>query len=120
MFDLLANVISTPPLVPIAINIDPKTNGVPGIILLRTIVGAMMTVGVILSVFELIVCGFAANSITPLLASRGKFGVLVSRGAAVVRRVGHAHQRLPERRPSGLSGPSSRVGVSSWACATFL
>ena len=44
MFDLLANVMSAPPLlVPMDINVDPNTNGLPGINQLRTIVGAVMT-----------------------------------------------------------------------------
>ena len=55
---------------------------------LRTIVGAVMTIGLILSVLALIVSaivwGFGANSSNPHLASRGKIGVLVSCGAAVI------------------------------------
>ncbi len=47
MFDLLANVMSAPLLVPMDINIDPNTNGLPGINQLRTIVGAVMTIGLI-------------------------------------------------------------------------
>ena len=85
MFDLLANVMSAPLLVPMDINIDPNTNGLPGINQLRTIVGAVMTIGLILSVLALIVSaivwGFGANSSNPHLASRGKIGVLVSCGA---------------------------------------
>ena len=81
MFDLLANVMSAPLLVPMDINIDPNTNGLPGINRLRTIVGAVMTIGLILSVLALIVSaivwGFGANSSNPHLASRGKIGVLV-------------------------------------------
>ena len=88
MFDLLANVMSAPLLVPTDINIDPNTNGLPGINQLRTIVGAVMTIGLILSVLALIVSaivwGFGANSSNPHLASRGKIGVLVSCGAAVI------------------------------------
>lgn len=88
MFDLLANVMSAPLLVPMDINIDPNTNGLPGINQLRTIVGAVMTIGLILSVLALIVSaivwGFGANSSNPHLASRGKVGVLVSCGAAVI------------------------------------
>ncbi len=84
MFDLLANVMSAPLLVPMDINIDPNTNGLPGINQLRTIVGAVMTIGLILSVLALIVWGFGANSSNPHLASRGKIGVLVSCGAAVI------------------------------------
>lgn len=48
MFDLLTNVMSAPLLVPMDINIDPNTNGLPGINQLRTIVGAVMTIGLIL------------------------------------------------------------------------
>jgi len=66
----------------------PNTNGLPGINQLRTIVGAVMTIGLILSVLALIVSaivwGFGANSSNPHLASRGKIGVLVSCGAAVI------------------------------------
>ena len=47
-----------------------------------------MTIGLILSVLALIVSavvrGFGANSSNPHLASRGKFGVLVSCGAAII------------------------------------
>lgn len=37
------------------INVNPNDNGLPGIAALRTIVGAVMTVGLILSVLALIV-----------------------------------------------------------------
>jgi len=74
--------------VPQDINIGPNTDGLPGIAALRTIVGAVMTIGLILSVLALItaavVWGFGANSSNPHLASRGKLGVLVSCGAAVL------------------------------------
>ena len=70
------------------IDIDPNSNGLPGIAQLRDIVGAVMTVGLILSVLALIVSaivwGFGANSSNPHLATRGKTGVLVSCGAAVL------------------------------------
>ena len=88
MFDLVASVLSLPALVPMDINIDPNSNGLPGIAQLRTIVGAVMTVGLILSVLALIISaivwGFGANSSNPHLAGRGKAGVLVSCGAAVI------------------------------------
>ncbi|WP_308468458.1 DUF6112 family protein [Rathayibacter soli] len=74
--------------VPQDITITPNSNGLPGIEQLRTIVGAVMTVGLILSVLALItavvVWGFGANSSNPHLASRGKLGVLVSCGAAII------------------------------------
>lgn len=70
------------------IDIPPNSTGLPGIDALRTIVGAIMTVGLILSVLALIVAaivwGFGANSSNPHLASRGKVGVLVACGAAII------------------------------------
>lgn len=70
------------------VNISPNTNGLPGIAQLREIVGAMMTVALILSVLALlvaaIVCALGANSSNPHLAGRGKLGVLVALGAAIV------------------------------------
>lgn len=70
------------------IDIDPNGTGLPGIEQLRVIVGAVMTVGLILSVLALIISaivwGFGANSSNPHLASRGKLGVLVSCGAAII------------------------------------
>jgi hypothetical protein len=74
--------------VPYDINISPNSDGLPGIAELRNIVGASMTVGLILAVLALvisaIVWALGANSSNPHLAGRGKFGVLVALGAAVV------------------------------------
>lgn len=85
MFDLIT---ALPTLMPMDINIDPNSDGLPGIAQLRTIVGAVMTVGLILSVLALIVSaivwGFGSNSSNPHLAGRGKIGVLISCGAAVI------------------------------------
>lgn len=70
------------------IDINPNDSGLPGIDQLRTIVGAIMTIGLILSVLALIVSaivwGFGSNSSNPHLAGRGKIGVLISCGAAVI------------------------------------
>ena len=70
------------------IDISPNSSGLPGIEQLRVIVGAVITIGLILSVLALIVSavvwGFGANSSNPHLASRGKLGVLVSCGAAIL------------------------------------
>ncbi|WP_165070401.1 DUF6112 family protein [Marisediminicola senii] len=70
------------------IDIAPNTDGLPGIEQLRVIVGAAMTVGLILAVLALIIAavvwGYGANSSNPHLASRGKLGVLVACGAAIV------------------------------------
>lgn len=91
MFDLVTTVlpaVSVHGLVPLDVNIPPNDNGLPGIAQLRTIVGAVMTVGLILSVLALIISaivwGFGSNSSNPHMASRGKTGVLVSCGAAVI------------------------------------
>lgn len=70
------------------VNVTPNTNGLPGIEQLREVVGAMMTVALILSVLALliaaIVWALGANSSNPHLAGRGKLGVLVALGAAIV------------------------------------
>ncbi|MET8520839.1 DUF6112 family protein [Nocardioides sp. NPDC004968] len=70
------------------VNVTPNTNGLPGIAQLREIVGAMMTVALILSVLALLVAAIiwalGANSSNPHLAGRGKIGVLVALGAAIV------------------------------------
>lgn len=70
------------------VSISPNDSGLPGIASLRTIVGAVMTIGLVLSVLALIVSavvwGFGSNSSNPHLAGRGKTGVLVACGAAVI------------------------------------
>ncbi|GAA1761412.1 hypothetical protein GCM10009795_004800 [Nocardioides hankookensis] len=75
-------------LLPLDINISPNSNGLPGIQQLRSIVGASMTIGLILAVLALImsavVWALGANSSNPHLAGRGKLGVLVALGAAIV------------------------------------
>ena len=75
-------------LAPMEVDIDPNRSGLPGIDQLRTIVGAVMTIGLILSVLALIISaiiwGFGANSSNPHLSGRGKIGVLVSCGAAII------------------------------------
>jgi hypothetical protein len=75
-------------LLPQNIDISPNSNGLPGISQLRGIVGASMTVGLILAVLALvisaIVWALGANSSNPHLAGRGKLGVLVGVAAAVV------------------------------------
>ena len=76
------------PLVLAQIQIAPNDTGLPGIAALRTIVGAAMTGGLVLSVLALIlsavVWGFGSNSSNPHMAGRGKLGVLVACGAAVL------------------------------------
>lgn len=88
MFDLVSSVLAVSVVVPMDITIDPNDSGLSGISQLKTIVGAVMTVGLILSVLALIVSaivwGFGTNSSNPRMASQGKIGVLVSCGAAVI------------------------------------
>lgn len=88
MFDLITTLAAVPAVLPMDINIDPNDSGLPGIAQLRNIVGAVMTVGLILSVLAMIISaivwGFGANSSNPHLAGRGKIGVLVSCGAAII------------------------------------
>ncbi|WP_219811476.1 DUF6112 family protein [Microbacterium sp. CJ77] len=74
--------------VPADIGVTPNDSGLPGIAQLRTIVGAVMTIGLVLSVLALIcaaiVWGLGSFSSNPHLASRGKTGVLVACIAALV------------------------------------
>lgn len=85
LLDLVPTVTA---IVPVDVNITPNDTGLPGIAALRTIVGAVMTVALILAVLALlisaVVWGFGANSSNPHLASRGKVGVLISCAAAVI------------------------------------
>ena len=82
--DLLPTIVQ---LLPMDITIDPNSNGLPGIGQLRKIVGASMTVGLILAVLALIISAvvwaMGANSSNPHLAGRGKFGVVIALGAAI-------------------------------------
>ena len=77
-----------PVLMPLDISIDPNSNGLPGIRELQKLVGASMTVGLVLAVLALIISAIVwalgANSSNPHLAGRGKLGVLVALGAAIV------------------------------------
>lgn len=74
--------------VPSDITIDPNSGGLPGIDQLRNIVGASMTVGLVLAVLALIISAIVwalgSNSSNPHLAGRGKLGVLVALGAAII------------------------------------
>lgn len=73
--------------VPLDISISPNSDGLPGIGELKQIVGASMTIGLILAVLALIIAAIVwalgSNSSNPHLAGRGKLGVLVALGAAI-------------------------------------
>ena len=85
---ILDTLVQAATVLPAQVDIDPNDSGLPGIAALRTIVGAVMTVGLILAVLALIVSAivwaYGANSSNPHLAGRGKTGVLISCGAAVI------------------------------------
>ncbi len=88
MLAVLDTITTAAAVLPANINITPNDSGLPGIGALRTVVGAVMTIGLILSVLALIISavvwGFGSNSSNPHLASRGKVGVLISCGAAII------------------------------------
>ena len=69
-------------------NVFPDFDGLGGIGDLRAVIGALLTfvliVAVLMLIVSAIVWGFGANSSNPHLAGRGKIGVLVSCGAAVI------------------------------------
>src|SRR3546814_17314011 len=73
VFELVTTIASV---LPMDIDITPNDSGLPGIAQLRTIVGAVMTIGLILSVLALIISaivwGFGSNSSNPHLASIGR------------------------------------------------
>ena len=68
--------------------VRPNSRGLPGLPQLKEIVGAMLTFGLVACVAALVasavVWGFASNSGNPHLAGRGKTGVVVSAGAALL------------------------------------
>ena len=84
----LSTIVSRTAVMVANVQITANSTGLPGIGALRTIVGAVMTVGLILSVLALVVAaivwGFGSHSANPHLATRGKTGVLVACGAAVI------------------------------------
>jgi len=86
MITLLPTIATQLAMLPMDIDISPT--GLPGIAQLKTIVGAIMTVGLILSVLALIISAiiwdFGSSSSNPRVASRGKLGVIVSCAAAVI------------------------------------
>lgn len=73
---------------PSAINVTPNTTGLPGISELQNIVGALLTLGLIAALAGLalsaIVWAVGNHSTNPVLAGRGKTGVLVAFVAAAL------------------------------------
>jgi hypothetical protein len=70
------------------ISVDPNSNGLPGVNAAIKIVGALLTLGLIAAVAGIaigaMVWAVGSHSSNPHYASRGKTGVLVSAGAAVL------------------------------------
>jgi hypothetical protein len=71
-----------------AMNVSPNTTGLPGISELENIVGALLTIALIASlaglVISAIVWAIGNHSVNPVLAGRGKTGVLVAFVAAAL------------------------------------
>jgi hypothetical protein len=72
----------------LGVSISPNSSGLPGIAELDTIVGALLTIGLIASlaglVISAIVWAIGNHSANPTLAGRGKTGVLVAFVAAAL------------------------------------
>lgn len=72
----------------LAVNISPNTNGLPGISELETIVGGLLTIGLVAAIAGLIVSAIVwalgHHSGNPNHASKGKTGVLASFAAALL------------------------------------
>jgi hypothetical protein len=73
---------------PSGVNVTPNTTGLPGIGELQNIVGALLTLGLIAALAGLalsaIVWAVGNHSSNPVLAGRGKTGVLVAFVAAAL------------------------------------
>lgn len=78
----LAGVVAQDP------GVTSNSSGLPGLSQLRQIVGAMLTFGLVAcvaaTVIAAVVWGFGANSGNPHVAGRGKTGVVVAAGAALL------------------------------------
>jgi hypothetical protein len=70
------------------VSVNPNDNGLPGVNAAIKIVGALLTLGLIAAVAGIaigaMVWAVGSHSSNPHYASRGKAGVLVSAGAAVL------------------------------------
>ena len=70
------------------VNVSPNSSGLPGIGELQNVVGALLTVGLIASVAGLAISAamwaIGSHSTNPVLAGRGKTGVLVACAAAAL------------------------------------
>ena len=108
------------------VNIQPNRTGLPGIASLESIVGALLTFGLVASVAGIAISAIAwaigSRSGNPHAAGKGKSGVLVAFGGGVLDRWRHVPRQLLQRprrppRMSPLTGISSR---RKWATAAAL
>ena len=80
--------IITRPLLAATVNITPNTSGLPGISELETIVGALLTYGLVAAIAGLVVScivwALGHHSGNPNYSSKGKTGVLASFVAALL------------------------------------
>lgn len=64
------------------VNVSPNSSGLPGISELQNIVGALLTIGLIAALAGLVIASAAwalgSHSANPVLAGRGRTGVIVS------------------------------------------
>ena len=71
-----------------AINVSPNNSGLPGIGELENIVGALLTIGLVAALAGLVISAsvwaVGNHSANPVLAGRGKSGVIVSFVAAAL------------------------------------
>ncbi len=71
-----------------AIDIPPNTNGLPGLAALESIVGALLTFGLVAAVAGVAIGAIAwaigSHSSNPHVAGKGKTGVLVAGAAAML------------------------------------
>lgn len=71
-----------------SIDINPNTNGLPGLAALETMVGALLTFGLVASVAGVAISAIAwavgSHSSNPHVAGRGKTGVMVAGAAAML------------------------------------
>jgi hypothetical protein len=70
------------------VDVPPNTNGLPGLAAIEKVVGAMLTFGLVAAVAGVAISSVAwaigSSSSNPHIAGRGKTGVLVSGGAAML------------------------------------
>jgi hypothetical protein len=70
------------------VNVSPNSSGLPGIGELQNIVGALLTLGLIAALAGLVISAgvwaVGSHSANPVLAGRGKSGVLVAFVAAAL------------------------------------